>query len=153
MIYIICIIIKDNLFFKKLIIMSYEDQITEEKVDQIILELLKLHSLKVNVDEENFLDLLKHSLSLSTGEKKKVVDAVPTLSQFQFDELTKVFVEEREKFRELATEHPDDIKNLLSKQQSEWKQLWDIYRMEKANAIKQDEDKSKIDDIKASLGL
>lgn len=133
--------------------MSDSGQISELEVDQIILELLKLHSSKVNVDEENFLDLLKHSLSLSTAEKKKVVDAVPTLSQFQFDELTKVFVEEREKFRELATEHPDDIKNLLSKQQSEWRQLWDIYRMEKANAIKQNEDKSKIDDIKASLGL
>jgi len=133
--------------------MSYDDQINEEKVDQIIFELLKLHSSSVIVDEENFLDLLKHSLSLSTAEKKKVVDAVPSLSQFQFDELTKVFVEEREKFRELATEHPDDIKNLLSKQQSEWKQLGDIYKMEKANAIKQDEDKSKINDIKASLGL
>jgi hypothetical protein len=92
-------------------------------VDVIILELIKLHSSKVIVDEVNFLDLLKHSLSLSTMEKKRVVDAVPTLSQFQFDELAKVFTEEREKFRELAGEHPDDIKNLLAKQQSEWTQL------------------------------
>lgn len=133
--------------------MSQEIQLTENEVDQIILELIKLHSTKVIVDENNFLDLLKHSLSLSTPEKKRVVDAVPTLSQFQFDELTKVFVEERTKFRELAVEHPDDIKKLLSKQQSEWLQLWDIYRLEKENALKQNEDNAKIDDLKASLGL
>jgi len=28
-------------------------------------------------------------------EKKRVIDAASTLSQFQFDELTKVFTEER----------------------------------------------------------
>jgi hypothetical protein len=48
---------------------------------------------------------------------------VPTLSQFQFDELNKVFTEEREKFRELAKEHPEDIKKLVAKQQAEWLQL------------------------------
>jgi methyl coenzyme M reductase alpha subunit len=97
--------------------------ITEAEVDTLILSLLQKHSDDVKVSPEEFLDLLKHSLSLNTMEKKRVVDAVPTLSQFQFDELTKVFTEEREKFRELASEHPDDIKKLLSKQQSEWIQL------------------------------
>jgi methyl coenzyme M reductase alpha subunit len=95
-------------------------KITEQQVDEIILDLIKKHLEDVNVEEEKFLDLLKHSLSLNTMEKKRVVDAVPTLSQFQFDELTKVFTEEREKFRELAKEHPEDIKKLLKKQQSEW---------------------------------
>jgi hypothetical protein len=60
---------------------------------------------------------------LNTVEKKRVIDAVPTLSQFQFDELVKVFTEEREKFRELANKHPDDIKKLVTKQQSEWIEL------------------------------
>jgi reverse gyrase len=83
------------------------------------LELIKLHISTVVVDEEEFLDLLKNSLSLNVSEKKRVIDAVPTLSQFQFDELKKVFVEEREKFRELAKEHPEDIKKLLKKQQEE----------------------------------
>jgi hypothetical protein len=97
--------------------------ISELEVDKIILELLEKHSSKVSVEPENFLDLLKHSLSLNTMEKKRVVDAAPTLSQFQWDELTKVFTEERVKFRDLAKEHPDDIKKLLKKQQSEWVQL------------------------------
>jgi negative regulator of sigma E activity len=100
-----------------------EAKITETQVDKIILGLLKGHSSEIVVNEAVFLDLLKHSLSLNTMEKKRVVDATPTLSQFQFDELTKVFTEEREKFKELARKHPDDIKKLVTKQQLEWLEL------------------------------
>jgi len=128
-------------------------QITEEEVDAIVLGLLKLHSEAVNVDVELFSDLLKHSLSLNTMEKKRVIDAVPTLSQFQFDELSKVFTEEREKFRELAKDHPEDIKKLLAKQQSEWLQLGDLYRAELENKTQEAENKAKEDEIKKSLGL
>lgn len=128
-------------------------QITEEEVDAIVLGLLKLHNEAVNVDVELFSDLLKHSLSLNTMEKKRVIDAVPTLSQFQFDELSKVFTEEREKFRELAKDHPEDIKKLLAKQQSEWLQLGDLYRAELENKTQEAENKAKEDEIKKSLGL
>jgi hypothetical protein len=79
-----------------------ENILTEKEIDEMILELIKLHLESVIVDEKEFLDLLKNSLSLNVSEKKRVIDAVPTLSQFQFDELKKVFVEERAKFRELA---------------------------------------------------
>ncbi|MCD5380736.1 hypothetical protein LR004_02310 [Candidatus Gracilibacteria bacterium] len=127
--------------------------ITEQEVDKIILELLNGHSEIVKVDEKDFLDLLKHSLSLNTMEKKRVVDAAPTLSQFQFDELTKVFTEERVKFRDLAKEHPEDIKKLLVKQQTEWIQLGDLYKAELANKAQQNEESDKIDDIKSQLGL
>lgn len=130
-----------------------EPQITEQEVDKIVSELLKLHSETVQVDTENFLDLLKHSLSLNTMEKKRVIDAVPTLSQFQFDELAKVFTEEREKFRELAKDHPEDIKKLLAKQQAEWAHLWDLYQSELANKWKEAEDLAKQEEIKKSLGL
>jgi hypothetical protein len=100
-----------------------ENNISEQEVDTIILELIKLHSDEVEMDESNFLDLLKFSLSLNTMEKKRVIDAIPTLSQFQIDELTKVFSEEREKFKDLAKEHPEDIKKLVAKQQNEWLEL------------------------------
>ncbi len=130
-----------------------DGQISEVEVDKIVLSLLKLHSESVQVEPETFMDLLKHSLSLNTMEKKRVVDAVPTLSQFQFDELTKVFTEEREKFRELAKDHPEDIKKLLVKQQTEWIHLWDLYKSELENKGKQAEDKAKEDEIKKSLGL
>ena len=69
-----------------------EINITIPEVDALILDLLKLHDTEIEIDVSVFLDLLKHSLSLNTMEKKRVIDAVPTLSQFQFDELTKVFL-------------------------------------------------------------
>lgn len=128
-------------------------QVWDEEVDSLILWLLSKHSDKVQVDLKEFLDLLKHSLSLNTMEKKRVVDAAPTLSQFQFDELKKVFVNERVKFRELAKDHPEDIKKLLKKQNLEWLQLWDLYKSELANKKTEEESQDKIDDIKASLGL
>jgi len=127
--------------------------IPEGEVDSIVLSLLQLHSQSVQVEPETFMDLLKHSLSLNTMEKKRVIDAVPTLSQFQFDELTKVFTEEREKFRELAKDHPEDIKKLLVKQQTEWIHLWDLYKSELENKGKEQEDKAKEEEIKKSLGL
>lgn len=125
--------------------------INEAQVDAIIIELLALHSELVQLDTAAFHDLLKHSLSLSTMEKKRVVDAVPTLSQYQFDELTKVFTEEREKFRELAKDHPEDIKKLLAKQQTEWLQLGDLYKSELENKAHEDENKKKEEEIKKSL--
>ena len=127
--------------------------ITEQEVDDVIRKLLGTCSDKVTLDIPVFQDLLKHSLSLNTMEKKRVVDASPTLSQFQWDELTKVFTEERVKFRELAKEHPWDIKKLLKKQQWEWLQLWDLYKSEIANKIQQRWEEDKINDIKAQLGL
>ena len=127
--------------------------LTVWEVDMIVLDLIKLHLEEVVVGEEEFLDLLKNSLSLNVSEKKRVIDAVPTLSQFQFDELKKVFLEERVKFRELAGEHPEDIKKLLVKQQEEWLVLWDLYKAEQQAAEVQNEDEQKIEDIKKSLGL
>lgn len=130
-----------------------ENILTDQEIDAMILEMIKWHLESVIVDEAEFLDLLKNSLSLNVSEKKRVIDAVPTLSQFQFDELKKVFVEERVKFRELAWEHPDDIKKLLKKQKEERVTLWHIYHNEKAQKEVAWEDEQKIDDIKKSLGL
>ncbi len=130
-----------------------ENNISEQEIDAIVLDLIKLHSDDVTVDESNFSDLLKFSLSLNTMEKKRVIDAIPWLSQFQIDELTKVFTEEREKFKDLAKEHPEDIKKLVAKQQAEWVELWDLYKSEKENKSIEVENQEKIDDIKAWLGL
>ncbi len=130
-----------------------ENKISELEVDSIVLNLINLHSDEVEFNAGDFSDLLKFSLSLNTMEKKRVVDAIPTLSQFQIDELTKVFTEERVKFKDLAKEHPDDIKKLVAKQQAEWLELWDLYKSENENKSIEEENQEKIDDIKAWLGL
>lgn len=104
-------------------------------------------------DEAKFLDLLEHSLSLSTFEKKRVIDSVPQLSQFQIDELMKVFEDERIEFRKLVATEGEIIKGLVVKAQNEWEQLKDIYAEEIRSAEQARLDAQKADEIKKSLGL
>ena len=125
----------------------------DKQVDSLVLEKLSLHQDWIIVDKEFFLDLLKHSLSLSVTEKQRVIDSVPTLTQFQFDELTKVFLEERQKFRDLAKEHTDDIKKLVEKQKNEWIELWELYVIADKSEQMTKDDQAKIDDIKSQLWL
>jgi hypothetical protein len=104
-------------------------------------------------DELSFVNLLEHSLSLSTFEKKRVIDAVPTLSQFQIDELIKVFEDERVEFRKLMPTEGEIIKWLVVKAQNEWEQLKDIYIEEEKASAKASEDAQKAEDVRKSLGL
>ena len=52
-------------------------------------------------DEKKFVELLAGSISLTITEKKRIIEAIPQLSQFQIDELMKIFEEEQQKFSEL----------------------------------------------------
>lgn len=118
----------------------------------MIMELARVHPL-TTFDETYFIELLEHSLSLSTFEKKRVIDAIPTLSQFQIDELVKVFEDERVEFRKLMPTEGEVIKGLLVKAQNEWEQLKDIYAEEKKAQSAANADAEKADALKKSLGL
>lgn len=122
------------------------------QIAAIFAELVSIHPLS-EFEEAAFLDLLEHSLSLSVTEKKRVIDAVPTLSQFQIDELTKVFVDEREEFKKLLPKEGDTIKELVVKAREGWNQLGEIYVQERAQKARQNEDQAKIDEMKKSLGI
>ncbi len=63
-------------------------------------------------DEKNFLTLLAGSISLTLTEKRRIVKSIPQLSQFQIDELIKIFSEEKGKFQELEKKHADQVKEL-----------------------------------------
>lgn len=126
---------------------------SQSEVDALVLQKISKHQASIVLDKEFFLDLLKHSLSLNVAEKQRVIDSIPNLSQFQFDELIKVFLEERDKFRDLIKQHPDDIKKLLEKQKSEWIELWELYMIAEKTKKQEQEDKAKIDDIKSQLWL
>jgi hypothetical protein len=78
---------------------------------------------EVNVDKNLFKLALSNSLSLNKIEKKKVLDAIPTLSQFQVDELLKVWIEENTKFRDLERKNPNEIANLKFKSLKVWAKL------------------------------
>jgi hypothetical protein len=97
------------------------------------------------------MELLEHSLSLSTFEKKRVIDAISTLSQFQIDELVKVFEDERVEFRKLMPTEGEIIKGLVVKAQNEWEQLKDIYTEEVLAQTKADEDAKKAEELKKTL--
>lgn len=127
--------------------------ITDEEVDKIVYDLILKHREDVIFDEKEFLDLLKFSLSLNVDEKRRVIDAMPTLSQFQINELKKVFTDERVKFRELAWKHPEDIKKLVTKQQREWLIIWDLYVTDQEKESIKQWEQDEIDNIKKNLGL
>ena len=120
--------------------------------NQIIFDLVSLHPL-TTFDEKNFVDLLEHSLSLSVSEKKRVIDAIPTLSQYQVDELTKVFEDERIEFKKLMPKEGETIKKLVVEKKAEWNQLKQIYIDELQAKKSQTKDQDQIDDIKKDLGL
>ena len=99
-------------------------------------------------DNDKFIQLLAGSISLTQNEKKKIVESVPKLSQFQIDELMKIFTEEQQKFTELEKKHAEQMAELEKQHQSP-----------EAKAQKEEENKAKeeegqeADDIKKSLGL
>jgi hypothetical protein len=126
------------------------EQTVQTADNSIFLELASVHPLS-EFDETAFIDLLEHSLSLSVFEKKRVIDAIPTLSQFQIDELVKVFEDEREEFKKLLSKEGDTIRDLVVKAKEGWNQLRDIYFAERTAREKAGEDQAKIDALKASL--
>ena len=108
---------------------------------------LPKHELKF--DENNFLKLLAGSISLSKEEKKRIIDTVSKLSQYQIDELVKIFEEEQRKFSELDTKHKEQLQVLEQKHAAEWSALELEYQQSQA----QGEEDSAADDIRKSLGL
>ncbi|MFO1485780.1 MAG: restriction endonuclease [Verrucomicrobiaceae bacterium] len=94
--------------------------------DQIIKDLVSFHPL-TQFDESEYVRLLNLSLSLDVSEKKRVVDATPTLSQFQIDELLKVFREEQEQFESLRPKEGETISQLEEHKKTEWVALKELY--------------------------
>ncbi len=98
-------------------------------------------------DEVYFLKMLSGSISLTKNEKKKIVESISKLSQFQIDELIKIFEEERRKFAELDEKHQVKIRELQNKQQEDWKDL----EMAEQQAGKSEEDAAAAEALKAQL--
>ncbi len=100
-------------------------------------------------DETYFVQLLAGSISLTIDEKKKIIEAIPKLSQHQIDELIKIFEEEKRKFAELAEKHADQINKLKAQHQQEW----EMYELEQKKQQQSGEDAKKAEDIRKQLGL
>lgn len=98
-------------------------------------------------DEAYFLKMLSGSISLTKNEKKKIVESVAKLSQYQIDELIKIFEEERRKFAELDERHQVKIRELQQKQIEDWKDL----EMEKQAVAQQGEEEAAAAALRAKL--
>jgi ATP-dependent Clp protease ATP-binding subunit ClpX len=78
-------------------------------------------SLNLNEEKkQQFEELLANSLSLNYKEKMGVIKALPTLSEFQIDELMKVWISEDIRFHQLTEKHSQDIRKLKNKCTEEW---------------------------------
>jgi len=91
----------------------YMDQIDTSNI------VLKFSSNAV-VDENYFKTLLIQSLSLSYKEKLDIINRLEGLSQFQIDELIRIFEEEISKFKELPSNKLHDIEQIEKKSFEDW---------------------------------
>jgi hypothetical protein len=88
-------------------------------------------------DEKKFLELLAKSISLTKTEKQRIISSIPKLSQYQIDELMRIFEEEQKKFAELNDKHENQLKALEDKHKDDWN---DIELQSKQDAKKKEDD-------------
>lgn len=100
-------------------------------------------------DEQNFLTLLRGSISLTRDEKWRIIQAIPKLSQFQIDELQKILDEERRKFSELSPKHLLQLMKLEQKHSDDWRDLQTLTVQEQAK----EQEGEQADEIRKQLGL
>lgn len=100
-------------------------------------------------DEQKFLQLLAASISLTKTEKQRIITSIPKLSQYQIDELIRIFEEEQKKFAELNAKHADQLKVLEEKHKNDWNDL----EMQAKQAEKKKKDEDEADALRKKLGL
>jgi len=100
-------------------------------------------------DEKKFLELLAKSISLTKTEKQRIITSITKLSQYQIDELMRIFEEEQKKFSELNQKHENQLKAIEDKHKDDWSDI--------EMQSKQDEKKKKDDDeatkLRKQMGL
>jgi hypothetical protein len=100
-------------------------------------------------DEQEFLGLLRGSISLTRDEKWRIIQAIPKLSQFQIDELKKILDEEKKKFSQLSPKHLLQLKKLEEKHGEDWRDLQSITVQQGAR----EEEQGQAEEIRKQLGL
>jgi len=104
---------------------------------------------ETKIDEQNFLTLLRGSISLTRDEKWRIIQAMPKLSQFQIDELQKILTEEKEKFSVLSPKHLLQLQKLEQKHAQDWNDLQSVTVQEQAKEAEGEQ----ADEIRKQLGL
>lgn len=110
---------------------------------------IKLPEHETVVNEQLFLKLLAWSISLSIDEKKNIIKNFGKLSQFQVDELIKIFEEEKSKFSALDVKHREQLQALERQHAA----AWDAFEAEAQQEKNQVVDKAEAEEIRKSLWL
>ena len=89
----------------------------QQQSQQVIMSMTVPAHPNTTFDEKRFLQLLAGSISLTLTEKQRIVQAIGQLSQYQIDELIKIFEEEQQKFAELEKKHAEEVEKLKAQNQ------------------------------------
>jgi len=138
-------IMEDNVDVSNLVANAGQNQQASQQLTEVK---IPAHS-NTKFDEKLFLELLAGSISLTLIEKQRIIEAIPQLSQFQIDELMKIFKEEKGKFAELEKKHSDQIAELESQHSGS---MEDVEAKQEEEAKKSIEEQE-AEDIKKQLGL
>lgn len=85
----------------------------------------------METDVKNLLELLEYSHSLSINEKKRIIEAIPTISQTQIYQLIKAFEEENIEWEKLIKKDKETekaLEKLKEKAKEDWKKLQEEYQ-------------------------
>lgn len=110
---------------------------------------IKLPPHTTKVDDQLFLRLLAWSISLTIDEKKKIIENFWSLSQYQVDELIKIFEEEKSKFSALDVKHRDQLRAL----ERQHAIAWDAFEAEGQQKAQSQVEDVQAEQIRKSLGL
>ncbi|MDH5597119.1 MAG: hypothetical protein OEY44_03370, partial [Candidatus Peregrinibacteria bacterium] len=138
-------IMEDNVDVSGLVANAGQNQ----QDSQVLLNMPIAAHPNTTFDEKKFVNLLAGSISLTLTEKKRIIEAIQQLSQFQIDELMKIFEEERGKFEELEKKHAEQISE-LEKQHAGSP---DALAAQKEEEEKKAREVQEAEDIKKQLGL
>jgi hypothetical protein len=110
---------------------------------------IEIPECSLEFDRNYFLRLLAGSISLKVNEKVRIIKSIPTLIQYQIDELTRIFEEEKRKFAELGEKSKEQLEKLDRQHTEEWKDVIMAFEGEK----KAVEEQNQADEIRRKLGL
>lgn len=83
----------------------------------------------INKKEDVFLTALSGAISLSLQEKRRILEMLSSLSNYQVDSLLTIFEEEKEKFSTLTDVKSSEINQLIGRTKNDWKLLQKLYQL------------------------
>lgn len=84
---------------------------------------IRLPENRLQIDEEAFLRLLAGCVSLMKTEKRKIIEAIPRMSQCQVDELMALMAAELEEIRRREARRGEEWERVRQLQATWWEEL------------------------------